>query len=180
MALKSTIYKANLNIADMDRPYYAEHVLTLARHPSETEERLMVRLLAFVCYASENLIFTKGLSDVDEADIWQKDLTGQIEQWVDVGQPDEVRIRKACARAAQVAVLTYSHSSHIWWKNIANKLTRFNNLQIWQVPAEQSQQLAKLADRNMTLQCTVQDGQIWFSNNTDTVELSLTALKALG
>ena len=114
MALKSTIYKADLQIADMDRHYYQDHSLTLARHPSETDERLMVRLLAFVRHANESLIFAKGLSDVDEPDLWQKDLTGAIELWIDVGQPDERRMLKACGRASQVVVYSYSSTSAIW------------------------------------------------------------------
>ncbi|RCS56606.1 YaeQ family protein [Parvibium lacunae] len=177
MALKATIYKATLSIADMDRGYYADHAITLARHPSETEERLMVRVLAFACYAHEYLSFTKGLSDVDEPDLWQKDLTGTIDCWIDVGQPDESRIRKACARASQVVVLAYSHSADIWWKGMADKVARFAHLTVWQLAPEHSQALAALAARNMSLQCTVQEGQIWLSNQETTVALNLHTLK---
>ena len=104
MALKATIFKADLHIADMARNYYAEHALTVARHPSETDERMMARILAFALNADERLAFGKGLSDADEPDLWQKDLTGAIEHWIEVGQPDEKRLLRACGRAARARV----------------------------------------------------------------------------
>ena len=107
MAIKATICKANLQIADMERHYYQDHALTLARHPSETDERMMVRLLAFALHAHEYLEFGQGMTADDEADVWQKDLTGAIELWIDVGLPDEKLIRKACGRANQVVVYCY-------------------------------------------------------------------------
>ena len=171
MALKSTIYKADLQVSDMDRNYYQEHSLTMARHPSETDERLMVRLLVFACYASEELVFSKGLSDVDEPDIWAKDLTDRIKLWIDLGQPDEKRILKACGRADQALVVCYHATSHIWWNQIKNKLTRAKNLQVLYLPAEFSAQLTRLAQRNMQVQCTIQDGQIWFSCGEESVQL---------
>ena len=113
MALKATIYKAELQIADMDRNYYQEHLLTLARHPSETDERMMIRLLAFAIHASDSLTFTKGLFDTEEPDLWQKDLTGAIQLWIEVGQPDEKRLMKACGRSEHVIVYSYSATSSI-------------------------------------------------------------------
>jgi uncharacterized protein YaeQ len=136
MALKATIYKAELQIADMDRNYYQQHLLTLARHPSETDERMMIRLLAFAIHASESLAFTKGLFDTDEPDLWQKDLTGAIELWIEVGQPDEKRLMKACGRAEKVVVYSYGATSHIWFKQIANKLERAKNLSVVNIPSE--------------------------------------------
>lgn len=169
MALKATIYKADVQIADMDRNYYQDHGLTLARHPSETDERMMIRLLAFAIHANEALTFTKGLFDTDEPDLWQKDLTGAIELWIEVGQPDEKRIMKACGRSAQVIVYSYSATSHIWYKQIANKLERARNLTVINIPAEASEQLEKLANRNMQLQCTIQDSQIYLTDGANTV-----------
>ena len=169
MALKATIYKADLQIADMDRNYYQEHALTIARHPSETDERVMIRLLAFALHAGPALAFTKGLFDTDEPDLWQKDLTGAIELWIEVGQPDEKRLMKACGRAAKVVVYTYSATSHLWYKQIANKVERARNLSIVNIPAEASAELEKLAKRGMQLQCTIQDGQVWLTDSVDTV-----------
>ena len=180
MALKSTIFKASLQIADMDRGYYADHSLTLARHPSETDERMMARLLAFARYASDGLSFGKGLSDVDEPDLIERDLTGAIALWVEVGQPDDKAILKACGRAAQVVVLAFSAAASIWWRSVAKKLERARNLTVLQLGTTQSAALATLAQRNMQLQCTVQDGLIWMSDGTRTVECAFSELQTAG
>jgi uncharacterized protein YaeQ len=177
MALRAIIYKAELQIADMDRHYYADHALTIARHPSETDERMMVRLLAYAIYAQDGIAFTKGLFDVDEPEVWVKSLTGEITLWIDLGQPDEARIRRACGRAERVVLLCYSSSCDVWWKQIASKLTRFSNLTVLQLPAETSQALASLAERNMRLQCMVQDGEIWINTDTQSVPVKLIPLQ---
>jgi uncharacterized protein YaeQ len=177
MALKATIYKADLQIADMDRHYYADHVLTIARHPSETDERMMARVLAYALYAREGIAFTKGLFDVDEPEVWVKNLAGEIMLWIDLGQPDEARIRRACSRAAQVVVLCYTSSCAVWWKQIASKLTRLSNLNVLQLPADTSQALARLAERSMRLQCMVQDGDIWLNSDTQSVPVKLAPLQ---
>ena len=178
MALKATIYKADLQIADMDRHYYADHPLTIARHPSENDERMMVRVLMYALYAQEGIAFTKGLFDVDEPEVWVKDLTGQIKLWIDIGQPDDARLRRACGRADQVIVVCFSSSCEIWWKGIAPKITRLGNLTVLQLTADTSQKLAALAERSMQLQCIVQDGEIWISTATARVAVELKQLKA--
>lgn len=169
MALKATIYKVELTIADLDRHYYAEHALTIARHPSETEERMMVRVLAFALHADEGLAFGKGLCADDEADVWQFDLTGAIRKWIDVGQPDEKWMRKASARAAEVVVIAFGRSADVWWSGVQNKLTRLDNLAVWCLPAEAAPALAGLVDRGMRLQVTIQDGQVWVTDGKLTV-----------
>jgi uncharacterized protein YaeQ len=176
MALKSTIYKATLQIADMDRQVYAEHALTLALHPSETEERLLVRLLAFALNVPPDtdrgaLQFARGLSDADEPDLWQRDLTGELLHWIEVGQPDERRLAKACARAGRVTIYCYGSAAGLWWAGIRNKLTRLQRLWVWQIPAEQAQALAALAARSMQWQLTVQDGHVWVHAEPGAVEL---------
>jgi uncharacterized protein YaeQ len=174
MALHATICKAALHIADMDRPYYGDHALTIARHPSETDERMMVRVLAFTRHAHEALSFGKGLSTEDEPDLWQKDLTGAIELWIDVGQPDEKSVRKACGRAKQVVIYTYGgRSADQWWEQCRTTLERSKNLTVMNLPADASRALAKLAQRDMDLQCTLQDGQIWIGDRNDTVQITL-------
>lgn len=182
MALKATIYKAQLQIADMDRPLYADHALTLALHPSETEERLLVRLLAFALLVPRDddhgaLQFARGLSDTDEPDLWQHDLTGQLVQWVEVGQPDERRLAKACGRAERVSIFAYGPAVPIWWAGIEQKLARLSNLSVWQIPSDQAQALAALAQRSLQWQVTVQDGSIWVSDGRQSVELSPRSLK---
>ncbi|MBG7619440.1 YaeQ family protein [Herbaspirillum sp. AP02] len=177
MALKSTIFKADLQISDMDRHYYQQHALTIARHPSETDERMMIRVLAFALNASEALAFGKGLSDTDEPDLWQKDLTGAIELWVEVGQPDDRAILKACGRADRVLVYSYSSVSNIWWNQTGSRVERAKNLKVVNIPAEASQALAALAQRSMQLQCTIQDGQIWLGANENMVLIEPETIK---
>jgi uncharacterized protein YaeQ len=177
MALKATIFKANLQIADMDRAIYADHPLTIARHPSETDERMMMRVLAFALNVPADnhggtLEFAKGLSDTDEPDLWQHDLTGQLVHWVEVGQPDERRMLKASGRAGRVSVISYSSSTPLWWSNLANKVSRANNLAVWQVDPAQSQALAELAQRSMQLQISIQDGTAWVGDSQRSVELT--------
>ncbi|MDT8420205.1 MAG: YaeQ family protein [Desulfuromonadales bacterium] len=167
MALKSTIFKATLQIADMDRGHYQEHSLTIARHPSETDERMMIRLLAFALHADDNLLFTRGLCVDEEAALWRRDLTGSLDHWIDVGLPDENRLRKACGRARQVTLYCYGgRSARIWWERNAEKLRRFENLQILNLPAEATGRLANLARRSMEFHCSVQDGQICLGDAT--------------
>jgi uncharacterized protein YaeQ len=182
MALKSTICKATLQIADMDRGLYATHALTLARHPSETDERMMVRLLAFALHVpaddhSGALVFAGGLSNVDEPDLWLHSLDGRLRHWIEVGQPEERRLARACGRADRVTLYCYSSAALIWWAGVQNKLARLSNLAVWQLPAPQSQALAGLAARSMQLQVTVQDGQIWVGDATQSIEIHPTPLQ---
>ena len=179
MALKATICKAALQVADMDRSYYADHALTIARHPSETDERMMARVLAFALNAHERLEFGKGLSEQDEPDLWQKDLTGLIEHWIEVGQPDDKRLLRACGRAGRVTVYAYGNRADLWWQPIADRVDRARNLAVWRVPPEAVSPLGRLAARNMQLQCTVQEGQLYFSNEAETVQIELEPLKRL-
>jgi len=161
MALNATTYKLELSISDMDRGYYATHALTLARHPSETDERLMVRLLAFALYADERLQFGKGLSSEDEPDLWRKDLTGEILEWIELGNPDEQSIRKACGRARHVVVVNYAgRGAEIWWQKNESQLARAKNLSVIDIAAPAVEALATLASRNMRLQCLIQDRQV--------------------
>lgn len=171
MALGATIFKINLQIADTDSHYYQTHALTLARHPSETDERMMVRLLAFTLYASDTLAFGKGLSADDEPALWQKDLTGRIELWLEVGLPDERELRKACGRAQQVALVTYGRGADIWWNQNCDKLQRLKNLTVLHLVAEDTAALAKLASRNLDIQCTIQDEMILVTTAAGTVSL---------
>ena len=172
MALTATIFKANLQISDMDRNYYAEHQLTLARHPSETDERMMVRLLAFALHADERLSFTKGLCADDEPDLWQKSYSDEIELWLEVGLPDERRLRKACNRSARVCLYLYGgRGAEIWWQRNRDLLQRFANLKVLEVPEGASQGLTGLVQRNMQLNCTIQDGEIWLNEDDQSCQV---------
>lgn len=176
MALKSTIYKIELQISDMDRSYYAQHNLTLAKHPSETDERLMVRLIAFAMYANETLTFGRGLSDDEEPDLWQKDLTDAIELWMDVGLPTEKDIRKACGRARQVAVVLYGgRIADMWWSTNSKALLKLNNLTVINLP--ETEELTKIANRGLNISCTIQDGQLMIGHATGSLDINPVFLK---
>jgi uncharacterized protein YaeQ len=179
MALKSTIFKVDLQVVDMDRHYYADHALTIARHPSETDERMLVRLLAFALRADAALDFGRGLSTDDEPDLWKRDLTGAIETWIDVGQPDEKAIRKACGRAAEVLVVSYGGpGADVWWNRVRDKVERCDNLTVLHVPGAASRSLAALAERTMRLQCTIHDGEVWLADDAQRIEVPLIPIKS--
>jgi uncharacterized protein YaeQ len=172
MAQKSTIFKAQINIADMDRHHYQDYNLTIARHPSETDQRMMLRIVCFALFAHENLEFTRGLSTDDEPDLWQKALSGEIEHWIDLGQPDEKRIRRACGRAQQVTVVCYSgNGAVIWFDKFKGGLARFKNLTVINIDNDQSTELTELVERNMALQITIEDRSLCI--NTDSQNLNV-------
>jgi uncharacterized protein YaeQ len=177
MALKSIIYKTELQISDIGRHYYETHNLTLALHPSETEERMMIRLAAFAWHAQDMLSFTKGLSEISEPDIWVKNYTDEIELWIDIGQPDDDRIRRSSAKANEVAVYDFHSSNNVWWQAIENKLTRFDNVHVWQIDSEMSHELSRLAGRNMRLSCTVDHDDMWLTGESRDVHLTRIKLK---
>lgn len=179
MALKATIFKAELQIADMDRHYYHTHHLTIARHPSENDERMMARILIFALHAGERLEFTKGLSAEDEPDLWQKNLSDEIELWIELGQVDEKRLRKACGRSKQVFVYTYQErSAAVWWHQNQQQFERFENLSVVSLPDADIKSLTKLTQRVMQLQCTIQDGVVWISNSSESVTVEPVKVKS--
>ena len=172
MALKSTIFKAALNVADMDRQVYGDFSLTIARHPSETDERMMLRVLAFALHAHERLEFGRGISTDDEPDLWRKSLTGDIEQWIELGTPEPGRLRKACGRAGRVILYAYgARAVPIWWEKSSAELARCSNLEVFSVDDEACQALAAMAGPNMELQCTVQDAESWLSTTDQSVRV---------
>lgn len=180
MAIKSTIFKANISIADIDHSYYADHSLTIARHPSETDERMMIRLVALAlnahhlqttCQGDGVLSFGAGLSDPNDPDVWLKDFSDQIKFWIDVGQPDEKAMTKASGRSEEVLVYAYNHAAHVWFKGVENKLARLQNLHVFYIPSEQSQELALMANRTMQLQATIQDGHLLMSDGQRSLDI---------
>jgi len=178
MATKATIFKANLQIADMDRHYYQDHAMTIARHPSEKDERMMVRILAFALHAHEDLEFGQGMTDDSEADLWQKDLTGAIKLWIDVGLPDEKLVRKACGRADKVVVYCYGgRVAEMWYAQNSAKFERHQNLSVINLAQESTQSMRALAERTMRLQCTIQDGQVWLGNDNESVVVEYNVFK---
>ncbi len=178
MALSSTIYKVELQVSDLDRHYYQTHVLTVAQHPSETEQRMMVRILAFALNASEHLEFTKGLSTDEVPDLWEKSLTGDVQHWIEIGQPSAKRVKKACNQSEKVSIYTFSgHSAEVWWQQNQKEFSRQTKLRIINLPAEQLSGLSKNVPRTMSLQCTIQEGLIWFGDASQSYEITPVNLK---
>lgn len=178
MAKTATVFKAHINIADMDRNYYADHSLTLAQHPSETNERMMVRLLAFALNASEHLTFARGLSAEGEPELFEQNLSGELELWVAFGQLDEKWLRKASGRAKKVRVYAYGgRSVPVWWQQNQNTFQRYSNMQFWEIPEPQVKAMGALVDRSMQLQFNISEGQVWLSTTTDSVLIEPVLLK---
>ncbi|MFY8275268.1 YaeQ family protein [Pseudoalteromonas sp. SSDWG2] len=181
MALKATIIKARLNVSDLNRHHYQEYPLTVAQHPSETEQRLMIRLLTFALNASENLQFTKGLCAEDEPELWCREMDDSISLWIDLGLPDEKRIKKACTQAKNVVLYTYGENTQsMWWQKNQPKLHSFKNLTIVSLAYEQTQQLAAMASRSIDLTITIEDNEVWVSNNEQSLQINLTLLQGQG
>ncbi len=178
MALKATVFKARIQLSDMDRHLYTEQSMTLARHPSETDLRMMLRVLAWGLYADERLEFTKGLCEDEEPDLWQKSYSDEIELWIELGSPDEARLKKACGRAKQVVVLAYGERAvPIWWEKNEGKFRRFDNLSVLTVSDEEGEALAALAARTMDLSINISDGQVGISSEQGYAQIEPVYLK---
>lgn len=174
MALRATIFKLDLHIADMVHGYYESHALTLARHPSETDERMMMRVLAFGLLADGQLAFTRGLSSTEEPALWRKDLTGAILTWVELGHPDERRLLQACGKAERVVVFCYGGSaSRMWWQGAEAGVARARNLDVYAVPSEAAKALAGLARRAMTLHISIDEGVAMVSSQDGSVTVEV-------
>ena len=168
MALKATVFKINLDISNIETHYYQTHSLTIARHPSETNERLVIRLVAFALNANEQLSFTKGLSTPDTPDLWQLSLSEEIEHWIDVGRPSEEHLRKAASKSEFVSVYCYGENqADIWWEAIENKLSRFSNMRIFRIDEKPLLPLTEHLSRSMDIQCTIDDTSLWLNFNND-------------
>ncbi len=165
MALKATVFKADLQVANLDQNQFGDYSLTLAQHPSETIERVMIRLLAFALYASEDLRFGRGLSNEEDAAVWEIDPSGVTRLWIDVGLPDEARVKKACSRADRAVIITYGgRPSDMWWQQNANAFSRYKNLSVIQLSPEDSAKLVEVAGRTMKLSWTIQEGMVYLDN----------------
>ncbi|MDD2829687.1 MAG: YaeQ family protein [Sulfuricurvum sp.] len=170
MAAGSTIYKAQLSIADMDRNYYETHEITIAQHPSETDERLMIRLVAFALNASDRLVITKGIGGDDEPELWEKNYGGEVELWIDLAQVDEKRLRKACGRSERVIVYTYNlKSASAWWKQNGTTFSRFKNLSVIHLTTEG---IETLCERTMRIQCNISDSELSFHSDRGDVVIT--------
>lgn len=173
MAEKATVCKANITLSDMDRNYYGEVNLTIAQHPSETAERLMVRLLAFCYCAHENLSFTRGLSSTDEPDIWLKSDDGRILEWIEVGQPAPDRLKKAQGVAQKVKVFVYGRGMDVWWRTNAQALKNLGKVELYCFDADELQALTKLVGKTMNLTVSITESIAYISSETDNIAVAL-------
>lgn len=171
MALKPTIYKAQIELADSDRHCFESLSLTLARHPSETLERMAARLLAYCLNCTRGLEFTRGISTTDEPDVWAHSDHGEIEHWIEVGQPEAARLKKACGRARQVSVYAFAKSADTWWKLNGDSLKVLPRLQVWQFDWEEIQAAAALLDRTVQLSVSVVGGTLYLDNGNASVSV---------
>lgn len=179
MAQKATIYKVELSVSDMDRQYYETHKLTVAKHPSETDERMMLRILAFALNAHEQLEMTKGLSTDDEPDIWEKSLSGELNKWISLGLPSDKIVRQSCGKAKSVIIYAYGgNPADMWWSKIKNSTTRFDNLSVVNLAQDETKQLAELAGRSMQMQVNIQEGEVMVSVGDNIVYVNPIELKA--
>ena len=180
MALKSTIFKADVQLADIDHGCYTDLQLTLARHPSETDERMMVRLAALalnahqvqdLCGGDAKIGFGAGLSSPDEPDVQLVDFTGRTRLWIEVGQPDDKPLAKACSKTDAVILYAYGPAADVWWRGIEGKLARLDKLSVWRLPTAEAQALGALAERSMQLQATLLDGVLTVSSQRGSVSV---------
>ena len=178
MALKSTVFKLNLSISDMVRNYYQDHLLTMARHPSETDQRLLLRIVAFALNAHEHLQFSKGLSSMEEPDLWQIDLTGRIEHWIDLGQPIEKRIRQSCGKSDRVSIYTYQRGTpNAWFESIKGDLERFKHLRVVQLSIKDESVVERITERSMQLNCVIDEDQVSLTSENEHLIIDMQILK---
>lgn len=172
MALTATVFKASLDISDLRRHHYQHYAFTIARHPSETDERMMLRLLAFALFAHQDLEFTRGISDTDEPDLWLKAPSGEIELWVELGNPSSKRLRRARSLASKIMVVSYGgRTAEQWWLENERELRGFKSLSLIEIAQTESQALAEMAQRNMRLQFTLDEDSIWVSDQSTSLEI---------
>jgi uncharacterized protein YaeQ len=176
MALKPTIYKAQIELADSDRNCFEELSLTLARHPSETLERMAARLLAYCLNCTRGLEFTRGISTADEPDVWEHSDHGEIAHWIEVGQPEAARLRKACGRARRVSVYAFAKSADTWWKLNGESITALPRLRVWQFDWHEIQAAAALLERTVQLNISVVGGTLYVDNGSASASVELRLL----
>ncbi|MGL1931018.1 MAG: YaeQ family protein [Desulfotalea sp.] len=176
MAIKPTIYKLRATISDSDRNFYDTISLTIAQHPSENLERVMARTIAYVLNLEENLSFTKGLSAVEEPDIWARTLDDRLSLWIDIGEPNSDRIRKASRQSPRVKIYTFNTKSDTWWSLSKEKLSEIN-VSVYQFNYSEIETLASLIKRSMDISITITGGIAYISASTGDCEVSCNVLQ---
>lgn len=171
MAIKPTIYKLSIAISDFNRDYYDSVNLTVALHPSETVQRMMARIVAYCLNAQDNITFTKGLSNIEEPDIWVKTLDDQITLWIEVGEPSPERIKKSSRIAPEVKFYSFNSKSDTWWKQSKDKVSQFKNVKFYQFDWPQIQLLATFAERSMDWSLSISGDTVYIAAENQECEL---------
>ena len=175
MALKPTIFKFNVSLSDLDRNRYEELALTVAQHPSETAERMIVRLLAYCLNAEEGLEFARGLSENDEPDLWRRSLDSRMLDWIEVGEPAAVRLRKASRLSERVLVYSFNTKSEVWWQQTESSVARLS-VDVYRFPWESIQRLATMITRTMQMSVTISDSSLFVAAERGEIEVALLKL----
>ncbi|WP_375748562.1 YaeQ family protein [Vibrio sp. HN007] len=178
MALKPTIYKFRISLSDMNREYYDSLSLTVAQHPSENTTRMMARVLAYCLNADPDLAFTKGLSTIEEPDIWQKTPDNQVSCWIEVGEPDSERVKKASRIADKVSIYSFNRKGDIWWQQSKSKLD-FNNVSLFQFSPDAIQQLSTMVTRTSELSVMISGNSLFVSTSSGECEVEVVTLKGM-
>ena len=176
MAIKPTIYKFRISLSDLNRDYYDSLNLTLAQHPSEKIERMMVRVLAYCINAQKDLTFTKGLSEIDEPDIWVRTLDEQTALWIDVGEPSVDRVKKSCRLADEVKVYCFNSKADVWWSQSESKLKQLDAA-IYKFEWEEILELTKLVERTMDLSISLTGDSAYIATELGECEVSWQTLQ---
>ena len=177
MALKPTIYKFTIDLADLNRGKYETLELTIAQHPSESIERMMARVLAYCIDADQQLAFTRGVSAVDEPDLWLHTLDGQLSLWIDIGEPTVERVRKAVRSAKNVKIYSLNTKSDVWWNQLEDKLSGLE-LWVYRFQWTEIKSLAALVQRTMNFSVTITDNSAYIATESGETELAWTMLKS--
>jgi len=173
MAIGASIYKVNLNLSNFNTHYYHDFNLTMAKHPSENEARMMFRLAAFCYCAHEDLEFTKGLSTQDEPELWQKDLTGDILHWIELGQPDEKRIKQAAGKSRKVSIFTTNPNSALEWESKIKKKVSSDKVNIYHLDVTDNGPIDRFVEKSMILSCTLEDNLMHLSNDRERIGIQV-------
>jgi len=177
MALTATIYNFDVDLADNDRGVYETLAVRVAQHPSESDEYLIARLLAYLLEYAEGIAFSRGVSEPDEPTISVRDLTGAVKAWIEIGTPDAPRLHKASKAAARVAV--YCHKDTAQWLRQLDRtaIHRADALELYAIDRDLINALVSRLDRRMALSVSITDRELFVSIGDDNLTGSVHRLQ---
>src|SRR5678815_129529 len=168
MALTATIYNFEIELADSDRGVYESLALRVARHPSESEEYLVTRLVAYLLEYAEGIDFSRGVSEPDEPAVFVRDLTGAITTWIDIGTPDAARLHKASKAAGRVAVYTHKEPAQFLKQLAGERIHRAEALELYAIDRALVSALVERLERRVAFSLSVTDRELYLSIGSDT------------